>query len=245
MQMNNYFGKYAICYAQTETNFGICYMPKTPRKNFGKKVFRFGGVNRLLYRRGGDVNIKEDNALQGRELVAQVYNQYKNYMFSLAVKYIGDPRDCDDVIQDAVLRLLQNMTILKQLEGARLVSYINLTVRSAALDYLDKINCQKKYFEEIPYESVVEIRKLNQSADTVEEDMLKNERNQAIYNAMQRLPERARLLLIGKYYLCLEDKDLLALKGWQKQSLRTVLNRARCMLRKELEKEGIKDDKIL
>ena len=75
--------------------------------------------------------------------------------------------------------------------------------------------------------------------------MLKNERNQAVYNAMQRLPERARLLLIGKYYLCLEDKDLLALKGWQKQSLRTVLNRARRMLRKELEKEGIKDDKIL
>ena len=32
---------------------------------------------------------------------------------------------------------------------------------------------------------------------------------------------------------------------WQKQSLRTVLNRARRMLRKELEKEGIKDDKIL
>lgn len=212
-------------------------------KYFSKKVFHFEGVSRLLYRRGGDVNATEKEKTQNRELIAGVYEQYKNYMYALAGKYAADPRDCDDIVQDTVIRLLQNAHTLERLEDGHLAAYINLTVRSAALDFFDRRNSRSKYVVSEPYDQIMHLKSLEELGNTVEEVFFKNERDRAVHNAMQRVPERFRLLLIGKYYLCLEDNELLAFRGCQRQSLRSLMSRARRMLQKELEKEGLTDDR--
>ena len=175
--MNTYFWKCAICYAQTEINFGICYMPKTPRKNFGKKVFRFGGVNRLLYRRGGDVKVTEKEKLQNRDIIACIYEQYKNYMYSLACKYASEHQDCDDIVQDAVMRLIHNSDTLGRMDEGQVVAYINLTVRSAALDLLDHKKICGKYFDPQPHDHMICLENPSGWENTVEEGFIKAERN--------------------------------------------------------------------
>ncbi len=190
------------------------------------------------------MSITETEMNQNRELIGSIYSRYKNYMFSLAGKYASDPGDCDDIVQDSVMRLLQNASVLKRLDDCRTVTYLNLTVRSAALDFFDRKKSREKYFEDEPYERAVVINGIGDLENTVEETILKSERNRAVNRAMQRLPERFRLLLMGKYYLCLSDEELTAFRGCQRQSLRTLMNRAKRMMQKELEKEGITDEQM-
>jgi RNA polymerase sigma-70 factor (ECF subfamily) len=212
-------------------------------EKFGEKVFRFGGVNRLLYRRGGDVKVTEKEKLQNRELIACLYEQYKNYMYSLAVKYAEGHQDCDDIVQDAVMRLIHNADTLERLDEGRIVAYINLTVRSTALDFLDRKKICSKYFDSELQDHVTYLENPSGWENTVEEAFIKAERNSAVHRAMQRVPERFRLLLIGKYYLGLDDGELLVFRGCQVQSLRSLMTRARRILQKELRKEGITDEK--
>ena len=175
--------------------------------------------------------------------VAEIYSTYKDYMFSLTAKYVPDSADYEDVVQDALMRLIQNASALKKLDTARTITYISLTVRSAALDYRDKRKCQHKYVEDRPYEEVLIFNRLKDSANSVEESVLREEENEMVRQAIQKLPERLRMILISKYYLELEEEELITLLGYRKQSLHTLMRRAKQMLQKELEKGGLKYEK--
>ena len=137
------------------------------------------------------------------------------------------------------MRLLKNGSVLKRLRDCQIVTYLNLTVRSAALDFAAKNICRQKYIEHMLCDAILD--GIDDSLKAVEDRILERERNQAVNRAMQRLPERYRLLLIGKYYLCLSDAELASLRGCKRQSLRTVMRRAKQLMQNELEKEGITD----
>lgn len=53
----------------------------------------------------------------------------------MAQKYATDPNDCEDVVQDAVIRLLNHISTLRELDRSRTCKYVALTVRSTFLDH--------------------------------------------------------------------------------------------------------------
>ena len=189
------------------------------------------------------MNITDIEKEQNREFIASIYSRYKNYLFSLAYRYFADPSDCDDIVQDAVIRLMQNIAILRRLDDCQMITYVNMTVRSVALDALDRKKRRQRLFEDEPFEQAILHNVICDATNSVEEAVLTSEQSRAVRNAMNRLPERFEMLIIGRYYLHLTDEELAALHGCQRQSLRTVMKRAKLMMQKELEKEGITDDK--
>ena len=78
----------------------------------------------------------------------QFYEQYKNFLFYIARQYAPEPSDCEDIVQDSLLRLMANVSSLKKLNSGASAKYIALTVRTAYLD-AEKRKCKK---QEIPTE---------------------------------------------------------------------------------------------
>lgn len=185
---------------------------------------------------------KKTNAADS-ETVSFIYSKYKNYMYSVAKKYTPNPDDWDDIIQTTVVRLLLNASTLRQLKDGTTVSYLNLTVRSVALDFLEeraKIN--DPIVDESP-EHAITLREIKESISIVEETVLRQEKCRTIKAAVNRMPEKIRLIIIGKYYLELDDDELAASLGYKRNSVRTAVYRARQMLLAELEKEETGDDR--
>ena len=68
--------------------------------------------------------------------IGGLYERYKVFLFQKAAVYTTNPHAKEDIVQNAVLRLMRNEDTLRTLDSAALTAYLALTVRSAALNYL-------------------------------------------------------------------------------------------------------------
>lgn len=119
------------------------------------------------------MKVTEKEKLQNRDIIACIYEQYKNYMYSLACKYASEHHDRDDIVQDAVMRLIHNADTLGRMDEGQVVAYINLTVRSAALDLLDHKKICGKYFDPQPHDHMICLENPSGWENTVEEGFIK------------------------------------------------------------------------
>lgn len=173
-------------------------------------------------------------------LIAELYQRYRAFLFKTASKYTDDPYAKEDIVQNTILRLMRRETCLHTMDPAAVMTYIALTVRSAALDYfriehrnsLDALPLPSEDDEGYPLY-------VGNDQITLEEQMLLEHRNEEVRAAIGRLPERDRVALLGKYFLELNNQELAKLLNVKPGAIRTLLCRARGRILKELEKEGI------
>lgn len=172
--------------------------------------------------------------------MAGLYEKYRSFLFQKAAYYTSNLHAREDIVQSAVLRLMRNQDKLCTLDSPALTAYVTLTVRSAALSYLqaehrDSLNALP--LNESLEEDIIPLDGIGQL--TLEEQMLLGNRDDEIRTAIGRLSERDQIALLGKYFLELDNRELAELLDVTPGTLRTVLCRARSRILQELKKEGI------
>ena len=65
-----------------------------------------------------------------------LYEEFHRLMFSTARKYTSNQTDCEDIVQNALVGLMQKISKLRQFDRCILTAYIVSTVRNAAINYL-------------------------------------------------------------------------------------------------------------
>ena len=172
--------------------------------------------------------------------IADLYNRYRAFLFQKAGLYTDNLYAKEDIVQNTVLRLIRNENKLCALDPPALTTYITLTVRSAALNFLraeDRNRMNALPLEEddeedyIPLDGSVPL--------TLEEQMLLGHRNDEVRAAIGRLSERDQAALLGKYFLEMDSRELSELLDVAPGTLRTLLCRARARVLEELKKEDI------
>ena len=63
-----------------------------------------------------------------------LYEKYHKLMYSIAGK-TANPADCEDIVQSAMIRLIQNCATLMCLDEPALVKYISITVRTTSIKH--------------------------------------------------------------------------------------------------------------
>lgn len=172
--------------------------------------------------------------------ITELYERYKAFLFRKASLYTNNPHAKEDIVQNAVLRLMRNEGRLHTMDSAAVTAYLALTVRSAALNYLQSES--RDSLDALPLDESLEedcILLDGSTQLTLEEQMLLGHRDIEIHTAIGRLSERDQLALMGKYFLELDNQALVELLKVTPGALRTVLCRARSRAMEELKKEGI------
>lgn len=170
--------------------------------------------------------------------LGELYQKNKTLLYITARKYVAE-NDCEDVVQDAVVRIAQNVSTIQRLEPKAVTAYLVLTVRSAAVNYLKHQKVIELHSAGLTVEEACCTTDTEQRTDGVEVILLRKELAGALYEALGRLTERDQILLYGKYYLGLSDQELQEIVGCKTSSVRMLLTRARRALIVELEKDGI------
>ena len=171
-----------------------------------------------------------------QQFILLLYEQYKYIMRKIAKEFEAATLPADDLIQEALVKLIEKAPVLMKLEERALVSYIVHTVRNTAIDRLRRGRTDEKYLD--PRGLTEETEAPQQSQRPFEEDVLRTLQADAFRRVFTQLPERAQLLLRGKYQLELEDAELAQLLGCKPESVRMLLTRARRQALALLEKEG-------
>lgn len=164
-----------------------------------------------------------------REFFQSFYEDNIRLIYSIARKYASDTGDCEDLVQETVIRLMRNITTLNPIDQSKIGKYIDLTVRSVFIDRERRRRKEKVVYledhilEDVPAEEYPERDMEHKISAYMEIERLKKE-----------LPDRDWILLEGKYVLGLSQEELSGLAGVSVDSVRMLLHRARVKAREIL-----------
>lgn len=171
-----------------------------------------------------------------REFVLWLYQDFHRLMFYTARKYVADPKQQEDVVQESLRKLMERAPHLRRFSRNALAGYVAATVRNAAIDDL------KARQEE--QGRLVRLDGMSAQADPrgleLEDALILREDQALLRRIWPKLAEETRIALKGKYVLEYSDEEIARLLGCKPSSVRMRLTRARREARELMYKEGKK-----
>ena len=147
-----------------------------------------------------------------REYMLWLYERYVSYLFFAAGKFTDSQPDREDLVHGALLRLMKNVSTLRELEPNALAGYLYLAVKSVWLD---------RNSRELPQSE--DILDSLGSHDIEDEHLAKWD----VAALKERLPRKEWFLLQSKYIVGCTDGEIGGILGCSAASVRMMLTRAR------------------
>ena len=198
----------------------------------------------MLLRRIGDIiffGVVETLYPEEQEFFLNVYEQFKRIMYKTALKYVSDITVAEDLVQDAIVKLIPKTPTMQKLNQKALLAYVVTTVRNVSIDHL-KRQMRTAYdhgYSELDEELHNEFQLKTQ---TPEEILLNEERSEELRKRWDNLNNKDKDILLGKYILGLTDKELARQYGCKPNSIRMILTRARRNALNVMQNEVHNDD---
>lgn len=168
------------------------------------------------------------------DFMTRLYFEYERLMFYIAGQYTPDVFLREEIVQTALLQLLQKQDMLYELTPAARAVYLTTTVRHTAMNRIKKERREQAHqiSLEDAHEEVWQMQEI--SCDLY---LVQMEDRHALLRALDALSEEDRFLLAGKYILRLDDPALAQQLACKPGSIRMKLTRARKTLLKKLKWE--------
>ena len=165
-----------------------------------------------------------------RQFMGELYEQYKTWMIFRVGKYV-DAKDCEEVVQTCITKLIEHVGTLRRLDEANRMAYIAVALDHHALNHIRK---EARLIKTNAAESA-DLHFIEDEDNLVE--MLERKLDmQAIMDNIQYLPERDQQLLKLRYALELSDKQISEITGINQNSVRMTVKRSVLKLQKEIKK---------
>lgn len=161
-------------------------------------------------------------SLDDKIFFEEFYREHKRFMYYAAKKYARSNVECEDIVQDAVIRLLKNISALREITGCKIQKYIVLTIKASFIDMERKrhreesINLDDDTLEALFKADLITAPEIPDIEPKLEVEKLKSE-----------LSFREWVLLEGKYILGYTQDELGHLIGVAPDSIRMILCRVR------------------
>lgn len=180
--------------------------------------------------------IEDDNS---RDFLLRLYEKSKDRMKAEAMRYLDSDADAEDVVSEAVIKLVDKIDLLQQLAENRRVPYAVATARHLALRLLEI----RKQLPSADYDDLEHIIPEPESNDP-EEQLLQEQRNRRLRELLSAVPLEERLLLEKKYILLWSDSEIAEQLGIKVDSVRMRYTRAKRKLATALLSKGFSPEDL-
>lgn len=172
---------------------------------------------------------KSDN-----ELIGELFTEYRQMMFKIAFGILHNKADAEDVVQDAFLWIINNLSKISQIPCYERGNYFASIIEHRSIDI-----CRKKTNH--PTEDFDEQLDLKAN-ERVEETVLSNAAVDEIKSAMNELSSKDYEMLYLYLFKQMSPKEIGEAMGIPENNIRTYIKRARKRFIKILHKRGIDHD---
>lgn len=168
-----------------------------------------------------------------RDLMAEFYESYNLLMYSEARKYLNISEDAEDIVYEALTKIIEKIEIFRNLAQKQKVQYAITTVKNLSYIFLKRSNhFTMVSFDEfafnVPFDD-------GNSAEAIVE---KKDAISQIKKIWKELSFEDRMLLEQKYLLQWKDEEIAEKLGIQAPSVRMRFTRAKRKLLAELQSKG-------
>lgn len=165
----------------------------------------------------------------------QIFQDYHLLMFHEAAIYIADPHAREDVVQNALVKAIENSTKIYHMERCKIPAYLVIITRNESINYLRHQNVIQKHSAG----SLDEIGGDIPSDLSVDDLIAALDRKHFLSHVWPRLTKTEQILLAGRYLIGYSDRDLSAILGCKEDSVRMMLTRARRHAAQVLKEAGV------
>ncbi len=164
------------------------------------------------------LNTIED--VDDRAFMQELYHNFNQLMFFTVKKYASKQEDCEDIVQDGLLKLMKQIPRLRTMERDGLVGYLVVTMRHTAINYLKKEANHQAFIQSGQWEETV-------TPILLDTYLSQKELLSTLERIWPQLSNDEQFLLEGKYILGYHDADLADELNCETSSVRMKLTRAR------------------
>ena len=189
------------------------------------------------------VRLRDKNDLwntSDEELIITIYKRCEARIVKTARFYVKDEGIAEDIIQEALEKLGDKVSILCTMDERAQNSYVKRMVEWCARNYLRDHRKDLEFLSFGDFEE--ETKLLRDPSASPEEQILKREMLDAYWKALNSLSTVERELLIGKGFLGLKDEELAKIANCKPENVRMRLSRARKHAQKLLKEGGYDDE---
>ena len=157
-----------------------------------------------------------------------LYEQYRRYMFRIAMQILGNAQDAEDAVHEAFIKIIKNLEKISDPNCPKTKHFIVIIVRRTAIDMMRKKSREPE----------------NVTIDDEAEDVLMAGNETDVYRiaderlvlaeAMAKLPDSYRDVILLKYYHDFSDEMIADQMGMSVANVQKTIQRARKKLELEL-----------
>lgn len=159
-----------------------------------------------------------------REFMTQLFMQYRRLMFSEISKLVSNSDEAEDILQNALIKLCDKVSLLRGLDERRRISYIITTVRNHAKNHIRDNQTEPIY--SLDDENFNLADSISDGTD-IEQSIIIKEQLMELSAVWSKLDDITRQLLESKYILKMKDEEIGKALGTNSSSVRMMLTRAR------------------
>jgi RNA polymerase sigma-70 factor, ECF subfamily len=148
---------------------------------------------------------------------------HQEMVWRVAYRYLGNRDDAEDVAQESFLRLYQSLPNYRPTASIR--TYLYCIVSRVCLDFLKKKKVRKLAMEQQSASALA----INEADDVVAQ-----ERNGRVMNALLELPANQRIVIVLRYFEGLSTKEIGSNLKLTPKAIEGLLSRGRAALEKTL-----------
>jgi len=167
----------------------------------------------------------------------ELVNLYKDKIFHLAYRMLGNKQEAEDAVQDTFLRVYNNLD--RYDENQKFSTWIFRIGTNLCIDRLRKRKPTYSLDAEMPDSEGNDFYAMLASKDELPEDQIVlSETQQVIRRAIQTLPEKYKSVVILRYLHDMSLQEIGDVLGMPVTTVKTRVHRGREYLRKKLDTDA-------
>ena len=155
-----------------------------------------------------------------REFMTALFLQYERLMYKEIYQITSDIWETEDILQSALVKLIDKITLLRTLDSKRLINYLISTVKNTAYNHMNRKKPAFSFDEMRDVEADDEISEF-------EDRMELNFQLERLANVWPLLDQRSKYVLEAYYILEKHPEEIARDLGIKANSIRMILSRAR------------------
>lgn len=160
----------------------------------------------------------------------RIYNEVMQLLFKVSYRIVNDEEAAEDIVHDSLIKMNEKEMIFPSMDDAKY--WLIRVVKNASLNYAKRKMRERKAYEKA-------LREDTRKIDSGETELLKADAVDRTKQALQKLPENLRVVLILREYSELNYKEIGRVLGITEGNVKVRVFRAREQLAKLIGEDDV------
>jgi RNA polymerase sigma-70 factor (ECF subfamily) len=163
------------------------------------------------------------------DAIARLVHQYETGVFRLALSILGDAAEANEITQDVFIAALRALSSYQEKKSFK--AWLYMITLNHSRSWLRK----RKTLERLKAALTTIFRVEVQKQPPPEETVIQNEKEVALWNCLNQLDERLRVVIVLRYFHEMSTSEIAEVLSIQEGTVHSRLHNARERLRNALE----------